>query len=71
MAAGEVEVLLVVGGLDVDREAEAKLLNMHGHGDMGERDGSDKSYSIATVEEPKENKKSNHCHASTRRRYHQ
>ena len=42
MAAGKVEVLLVVGGFDVDGGAEVRLVNKDVHiqeGDMGRGDG--------------------------------
>ena len=45
MAAGKVEVLLVVGGFDADGGAEARLVNKDVNiqeGDMGKRDGPGK-----------------------------
>ena len=53
MSAGEVEVLLVVSGLDVDRSAKALLDNMYvsnNKGDMGREDGPGKLDRVATVE---------------------
>ena len=46
MAAGKVEVLLVVGRFDVDRGAEARLVNKDVNiqeDDMGRKDGPSKS----------------------------
>ena len=46
MAAGKVEVLLVVGGFDVDRDAEVRLVNKDVNiqeGDIGRGDGPGKS----------------------------
>ena len=51
MAAGKVEVLLVVGGFDVDGSAEARLVNKDlniQEGDMGRGDGPGKSDRVAT-----------------------
>ena len=45
MAAGKVEILLVVGGLDVDRSTEAKLVNMYFNIKEGGRDGPGKLHS--------------------------
>ena len=52
MAAGKVEVLLVVGGFDMDRGAEARLVNKDVNikeGDMGWGDGPGKSDRIVTM----------------------
>jgi hypothetical protein len=60
MAAGKVEVLLVVGGFDVDGNAETRLVNKDVNiqeGDMGMGDGPDKSDRVATIEAFKEQKK--------------
>ena len=61
MVGGKVEVLLVVSGFDVDRSAEAKLVNMYvnlNEGDMRGRDGPGGSVRIANFEalREKENK---------------
>jgi len=60
MAAGKVEVLLVVGGFDVDGGAEVRLVNKDVNiqeGDMGRGDGPGKSDRIATIEALKEEEK--------------
>ena len=60
MAAGKVEVLLVVGGFDVDGCAEVRLVNKDVNiqeGDMGRGDGPGKSDRIATIEALKEEEK--------------
>ena len=54
MVAREVEVLLMVGGIDVDRGMEAKLVNIK-ENYMGKRDG--KSDRKVTVEVLKEKEK--------------
>ena len=59
MTAGKVEVLLVVGGFDVDGGAEIKLVkdvNIQ-EGDMERGDGPGKSDRIATIEALKEEEK--------------
>ena len=60
MAAGKVEVLLVVGGFDVDGCAEVRLVNKDVNiqeGDMGRGDGPGKLDRIATIEALKEEEK--------------
>ena len=52
MAAGKVKVLLVVSVFDVDRGAEARLVNKDVNiqeGDMGRIDGPNKSDRIASI----------------------
>ena len=60
MAAGKVEVLLVVSRFDVHRGAELglvkKYVNIKG-GDMGRGDGTGKSDRVATIEALKEKEK--------------
>ena len=72
MAAGKVEVLLVVGGFDVDGGAEARLVNKDVNiqeGDMGRGDGPGKSERVETGAQGRG--EGNHDHESTTRRYHQ
>ena len=60
MAAGKVEVLVVVGGFDVDRGAEARLINKDVNikeGDMGRGDGPGKLDRVTTIEALKEKEK--------------
>ena len=60
MAAGKVEVLLVVGGFDVDGGAEVRLVNKDvsiQEGDMGRGDGPSKLDRIATIEALEEEEK--------------
>ena len=60
MTAGEMEILLMVGVLDVNRSAEALLVNMYFNikvGDMRGGDGSGKSDRIMTIEVLKEKEK--------------
>jgi hypothetical protein len=57
MAAGKVEVLLVVGEFDVDGGAEVRLVNKDVNiqeGDMGRGDGPGKSDRVATIDALKE-----------------
>ena len=59
IASGNVEVLLVVGGFDVDGGAEARLVNKDVNikeGDMGRGDGPSKSDRVASIEALKEKK---------------
>jgi len=66
-----VEVLLVVGGFDVDGCAEVRLVNKDVNiqeGDMGKGDGQGKSDRVATIEVLKEEEKGI---MTTARRYHQ
>ena len=60
MAAGKVEVLLVVPRFDVDRDAEAWLVNKYVNikeGDMGKGNGPGKLDRVASIEALKEKKK--------------
>ena len=60
MAAGKVEVLQVVGGFDVDRGAEARLVNKDVNiqeGNMGWGDGPSESDRVTTIEALKEKEK--------------
>ena len=60
MAAGKVEVLLVVGGFDVDRGPDVRLVNKDVNiqeGDMGRGDGQGKSDRVATIGALKEEEK--------------
>ena len=60
MPAGKVELLLVVGGFDMDGGAEATLVNKDVNiqeGDMGRGDGPGKSERVATIEALKEEEK--------------
>ena len=60
MAAGKVEVLLVVGGFDVVGGAEVRLVNKDVNiqeGGMGRGDGPGISDRIATIEAVKEEEK--------------
>jgi hypothetical protein len=60
MAAGKVEVLLVVSEFDVDGGAEARLFNKDVNiqeGDMGRGDGPSKSDRVATIEVLREKEK--------------
>ena len=60
MAAGKVEVLLVVGGFDVDGCAEVRLVNKDVNiqeGDMGRGDGPGKLDRVVTIEVLKEEEK--------------
>ena len=60
MAAGKVEVLLMVGGFDVDGCAEVRLVNKDVNiqeGDMWRGDGPSKSDRVATVEALKQKEK--------------
>ena len=60
MAAGKVEVLLVVGEFDVDKGAEARLINKDDNiqeGDMGRGDGPSKSDRVVSTEALKEKEK--------------
>ena len=71
MPVGKVEVLLVVGGFDVDRGVEARLVNKDvsiQEGDIGRGDGPGKSDRVATIEVLKEEEKGI---MTTARRYHQ
>ena len=56
VTAGEMEILLMVGGLDVDRGVEAKLVNIK-EDNIGGGDGPVKSDRIVTVEVLKEMEK--------------
>ena len=56
MAAEDVDELLVIGGLDVDRDVEAKLVNIE-EGDMRRSNDPDKANRIMTVEAVKEKEK--------------
>ena len=74
MAAGKVEVLLVVGGFDVDGGVEDKHVNKDVNikeGDMGRGDSRGKSDRETTIEALKEKGEGNHYHESTTGRYHQ
>ena len=65
MAAGKVEVLLVIGGFDVDGGAEVRLVNKDVNikeGDMGRGDGPGKAQGKG---------EGNHDHEFTTGRYHQ
>ena len=60
MAAGKVEVLLVVCGFDVDGGADARLVNIDDNikkGDMGGGDGPSKSDRVVTIETLKQKEK--------------
>ena len=60
MAAGKVEVLLVVNGFEVDRGAEVRLVNKDVNikeGDMERGDGPGKSDRVTTIEALKEKEK--------------
>ena len=74
MAAGKVEVLLVFGEFDVDRGAEATLINKDVNiqeGDMERGDGPSKSDRAASIEALKENEKGIKIMSPQQRRYHQ
>ena len=60
MAARKVEVLLVVGGFDVNGDAEVRLVNKDVNiqeGDMERGDGPSKSDRVASIEALKEKEK--------------
>ena len=60
IAAGKVEVLLMISGLDLGISEEAKLIKLFANikeGDMGGRDGPGKSDRVVTIEVLKEKEK--------------